>query len=228
MVQSLSVDRLITECHYAGVYSLTDQCGSKLLLAEVERRVKAGELDGALGVDLVYLLEWASSRRIVDIFSDPDKQAEQVLARLKTLSDDEYLYHGTLRSRLVGIMRDGLIPGKRPKNWGTEAVNIHASKGVYFTDDWRGAANWVGFSAYVDDRPLKGCIIRIPRSGHHVEKDRLASAPGCLLVPEDRVSTDDASVLFFPFSVDNTWLHIQEAVEVDRAAKKKTRVTSAK
>ena len=48
-----------------------------------------------------------------------------------------YLYHGTLRSRLVGILRDGLIPAKRPKSWGQEDLKGHAATVVFFERNWR-------------------------------------------------------------------------------------------
>jgi hypothetical protein len=166
-------------------------------------RVHSAMRIGALGLEQEH--PWHSHRRM-----------------LRTMVGEphvSFLYHGTLRSRLVGIAKEGLIPARRPKTWPNPGVTEHAATGVFFERDWRKASHWVGIAAYDENGlPTKGAIVRVPIGSLLVEND--LRSQGSLVVRQDSIPVDDAEILLFPFTVTGQWMPLMAAVELVRLAPK--------
>lgn len=227
ILTSLSTEELFIECADASDYITTDQEGNLALLSEAERRTKHGELEMSKFELIRAALAISRDDRAhvsIAIAMQPThawhghQQALQAAAGRREM---KYLYHGTLRSRLIGISRDGLIPAKRPKSWGQEGITEHAASGVFFERNWRRASHWVGAAAVDKDmRPTKGAVIRIPVGNLVIENDHRSK--GSLVVRQGSIPVDKAEVLLFPFTVTKQWIPLQGAVEVVRLTRKRS------
>jgi len=214
-------DEFVIECADAVAHPYTDQDGTKALLGELNRRGIAGELDPQFLKVARGALEIALSVSAIDfMLSEEGKARAERVAAMRRFSQgcgEDFLFHGTLVSRLLGIAREGLVPRKRPKKWGRAAVDEHAASGVFFTRSWRSAAGWVGASAFdAENKPTKGAIVRIPAEGLVVEPDRLSTAPGAFVVRQKVIPVTNASVMLYPFSVTSPWIDLPTAVALTR------------
>lgn len=213
---------LLAECLSAAEFPAYDPEGNDALLAEVRRR----GFEGLLEAQLLQLVEATlGSRmplRLADhVLSAPDPAFEAARQLLQVAVGDaacRYLFHGTLKSRLSSIQREGLIPARRAKSWGRQEYSANAASGVFFTIDWRRATNWVGPSAYdAKGIPVKGAVIRLPAVGVPTAEDKFSTSGGSVVVRLPVVSTKQADVLLPPFSIKQPWLPINEAVEMIEA-----------
>lgn len=225
ILQSFSLDHLLLECSDASALPATDLDGTVALLDEAKRRSEVGELHSSQFDVIKAALEPCRTYSAMQIGSfalmpthhwHGKRRALREMAGERPLS---FLYHGTLRSRLLGISREGLIPAKRSKKWGTPGVTEHAGTGVFFEGNWRKASHWVGAAAYDENgKPVKGAIVRIPVSNLVVEAD--IRSQGSLVVRRDRIPVDEAEVLLFPLTVTGKWTPLLAAVEVVRRTRK--------
>lgn len=225
ILKALSTDQLFIECADASEYIASDREGNLALLDEAERRMKQGELEVSR-FELIHaaLAISRDDRDHISIFiaMQPTHAWHGYQRALRAAAGKQelkYLYHGTLRSRLIGIARDGLRPAKRPKKWGQSGITAHAASGVFFERNWRRASNWVGAAA-VDHtmRPVKGAIIRIPVGDMLVENDQRSA--GSLVVRQDQISVKDAHVRLYPFTAVVEWMPLSEGIETVRRIRK--------
>jgi hypothetical protein len=215
----LSVDELLVECANAADNVSTDREGSIALLDEAKRRLEIGELDPAKFELVSAVLKICRNLSFMDIVffsghspTHPWQRQRQALRVLVGEQPLDFVYHGTLRSRLLSIARDGLIPAKRPKRWFQTGVTEHAATGVFFERNWRRALRWVGPAAYDKDLgPVKGAIIRVPVADLIVEKD--IRSEGSLVIRQDRIPLHEADVLLFPFTVTARWMPIDAVIQ---------------
>jgi hypothetical protein len=198
-----------------------DPEGNEALLTEARRRGS----EGLLEAQLLRLVDATLGSRVAPrmedhVFSPPDPEFEAAHRSLRCAVGDaacKYLFHGTLKSRLASIQREGLIPARRAKNWGRQEYSANAASGVFFTIDWRRATNWVGASAYnANGTPVKGAVIRLPAAGLPTEDDKFAASGGSVFVRLPVVTTKQAEVLLPPFSVTQPWVPLAEAVDLLR------------
>jgi hypothetical protein len=216
ILSSLSTKQLFLECADASEYVTTDQEGNLYLLDEAERRMKQGKLE----MSKFELISAALDRHSlsIDIAMEPSHVwhgHQRALRAAAGAHEMDYLYHGTLRSRLIGILRDGLIPAKRPKSWGQEDLTDHAATGVFFERNWRRASHWVGVAAADETvRPVKGAIVHIPVGNLVVENDKRSA--GSLVVRQAQISVKFAHVRLYPFTVAAQWMSLPDAVEAVR------------
>lgn len=169
-VASLTNDELLAECVNAAEFPMHDPQGNEALLAEARRRGSEALLDAEwLRLVEATLGSRATARMEDHAFRALDPEFETAHHLLQNALGDaarKYLFHGTLKSRLTSIHREGLIPARRAKNWGRQEYTANAASGVFFTTDWRRATDWVGASAYnANGAPMKGAIIRLPAAG---------------------------------------------------------------
>jgi hypothetical protein len=213
----LSHEDFLAECYYASVYAGYDPQSPPRLREELLRRwaVLANPIFDPVERLLAHTLEEAQRHPLER--SGPDGAA---LAQVALHTDaDKYMYHATHRSKLNQILTRGLKRNEKPRNWRYLDINAHATSGIFFTDDWRSAMNWLPYTGD-HEQPTKSCIIRLERSGHHVEKDPLAAFPGALVVRVPAISCDTASVRLYPFSIDEEWLSIAAARDVVRVSRR--------
>jgi hypothetical protein len=127
----------------------------------------------------------------LQIAVQPDTQARVIASQLRALIPRDlarpYIYHGTVHGRLASIAAVGLVPAFKPV-WKEGAhVEAHAKTAVFFTESWRSAVTWAevahfrsrGRRSSVARRPV---VIRVSSDGLAIERDVVATAPGCLLV----------------------------------------------
>jgi hypothetical protein len=227
ILRSLSIDQLLAECADASAYATSDPEGSVALLEEARRRTDEGDLEPSKFALVRAALEICcdiSGMKAMAVTMQPSHPWHMHKHALRTMVGEQplsFLYHGTLRSRLNGIARDGLIPAKRPKRWFQKGVTEHAATGVFFERNWRRASHWVGAAAVDKDmRPTKGAVIRIPVGDLAIERD--LRSLGSLIVRQVCIPVDEAAVLLFPFTVTKQWIPLQRAVEVARLAHKRS------
>jgi hypothetical protein len=199
------VDAKHREEHYARISSLitTARLDSRVveLLRSIESRMRALEpLDD---------LELAVFDRA------PDKA---LAAELRTLvgSTRKYVYHGTVFARLASIAKHGLVPAMKPVWTHREHIQDHCRQAVFFTETWRGAAQWADVAhrrgrGRRDSRARQPVVIRIASRELAVERDPLALAPRCLLV-RGEVSTANADVFVGPLAGFPRWLPLASLV----------------
>lgn len=220
-VASLKNDELLAECVNAAEFPMHDPQGNEALLAEVRRRGSEALFDAQSLRLLEATLGSRATVRMEDhAFSplDPEfETAHRLLQNVLGGAARKYLFHGTLKSRLTSIQREGHIPARRAKNWGRQEYTANAASGVFFTTGWRRATDWVGASAFnANGAPVKGAIIRLPAAGLPAENDRFAASGGSVVVRLSIVSTEQAEVLLPPFSVTQPWVPLADAVNVIR------------
>lgn len=230
ILKTLSTEQLFVECAEASEYVTTDQVGNLALLEEAERRMKQGELETAkFELIRAALAISRDDRAHVSISIAMPTHAwhghQRALRTAAGKQEVKYLYHGTLRSRLIGIARDGLIPAKRPKKWGQQGITEHAGSGVFFERNWRRASHWVGAAAADETmRPVKGAIIRIPVGDLVVEDDKRSA--GAFVVRQNQISVEEAQVRLYPFTVLAEWLPLSEGVDMVRSIRKQKLATA--
>jgi hypothetical protein len=217
----IELDEFVIECADAVAHPYIDPAGTKALLGELDRRGVSGELDPQFVEVAQGALKVALAASVMNSMSlDEGKERAEQSAAIQSFSQrgrDEFLFHGTLVSRLLGISREGLIPRKRSKKWGRAAVDEHAATGVFFTKSWRSAFNWTGPSAIdAEGKPTKGAILRIPAEGLIVEPDRLSAAPGAFVVRQPSVPVSNAAIMLYPFTVTSPWIDLPTAVALTR------------
>lgn len=221
ILKALSTEQLFIECADASEYVTTDQQGNLALLDEAERRMNQGELETSKFELIRAALAISRDDRAhisISIAMQPTHAwhgHQRALRAAVGKQELKYLYHGTLRSRLIGIARDGLIPAKRRKKWGQQGITEHAASGVFFERNWRRASNWVGAAAADETmRPVKGAIIRVPVGDMLVENDMRSA--GSLVVRQDQISVKDAHVRLYPFTAVVEWMSLSEGIETVR------------
>lgn len=218
----LTAEALTAECVAAANSPACDPEGNLALLKEARRRKASGAFDD----QLLQMLEVALSPesvnlRVLAALGDHDAKLMSALEGLRgrvAATRPEYLFHGTLKSRLIGISREGLLPAKHPKDWGPEVSSEHLASGVFFSADWRPATDWMLFRA--NGQSAKGAVLRLPAAGLKPEKDEFATSPGCFIVRGRAVDASRAHVLLAPFAATNKWLTLSEAIEVCRPRRK--------
>jgi hypothetical protein len=159
MLKSLSIEQLLAECADASAYVTSDLEGSVALLEESKRRMEEGILEPSKFELVRAALEICcdvAGMKAMAVTMQPSHPWHGHKRALRTMVGEQpllFLCHGTLRSRLAGIARDGLIPAKRPKKWYQTGVTEHAATGVFFERSWRRASHWVGAAAVDKDNP---------------------------------------------------------------------------
>jgi hypothetical protein len=227
LLRSLSLNQLMAECAEASALPAIDLDGCVALLEEARRRAELGELEPLRFEVVKAALEPCRIYPADNIFvllleeSHPWHRHRQALRQMVGEAPPKFLYHGTLRSRLGSIAREGLIPAKRRKHWPGRGLTEHAASGVFFETRWRDAKRWVGAAAYDDAKmPTKGAIIRLDASNLEIETD--VRSGGAVVVRRDRIPVDGTAVLLFPLSVTQAWVPIAEAVEIVKRTRKRT------
>lgn len=143
----------------------------------------------------------AHSRMSMIDFISGSRSGDQMLAQeliAQVPLSQQYLYHGTVFSKLDAIADEGLAAG-RPSNWQGMVDEEHLKGVVFFDQTWRGAMDWAtvasarlrGPKASSNRQPV---ILRIRRGANAVEPDQKATKPGCFFV-RGSVSVLDAGVL---------------------------------
>jgi hypothetical protein len=228
ILKALSTEQLFVECADASDYITIDQEGNLALLEEAERRMKQGDLEIPKYELIRAALSISREDRAhvsISIAMQPTHAWHGYHRALKAAAGErrlKYLYHGTLRSRLISIARDGLIPAKRPKRWGQPGITEHASSGVFFERNWRRASNWVGAAAADENmRPVKGAIIRVPVGSLIVENDERSAES--LVVRQGKISVESAQVRLYPFTALAEWMSLPEAIEKVRSIRRDQR-----
>lgn len=215
VLAAMANDELMAECVEAAANPTHDPEGNQALVEEARWRGS----NRALEPELVQMIEAAlppiSVRKMILAKSTGScSRSTGLLLALRAkvaARRHQYLFHGTLKSRLVNIAREGLIPARHPKSWGQKSYMEHAASGVFFTVNWRSAANWIGASTFVN-----GAIIRLPAAGLEVEEDRVATSPDCVVARGQAVDVTDAQVLLHPYTVTSSWVTLSKAIELGR------------
>ncbi|BCB21154.1 hypothetical protein [Bosea sp. ANAM02] len=222
ILAALADDELITECVLAADDPSHDIDGNAALLEEARQRCAYGRLGDEFLQMLDVVLGRSESAIVCDALS-PREAVTKALQGLRrgTVPRRTHLFHGTLKSRLVGIAREGLAPGRHAKNWRFEMSSEHTASGVFFTETWRQANNWMLMRANGD--PARGAILRLPSDGLFPVKDEFARGSGNLVVRGQTVDVSNAEVLLHPFTVTNSWLTLSQAIDVGRQERKQRR-----
>lgn len=127
-----------------------------------------------------------------------------------------HVFHGTTAGRLGDIMEYGLVPGSSSpwRNAGSE-VELQCQQFTFFAKTWTDATDYA-YLAHCRTRGPKTSwtrapvVLRLPTDGLALERDPLASKPGCLRVP-GRVSAVHAEVRLSPFIGISRWMPIGAA-----------------
>lgn len=222
ILAALADDDLITECVLAATDPTHDIEGNAALLQEVRQRRASGRLDDEFLQMLDVVLGRPAKVMVRDALS-PREAVTEALQGLRrvTVPRRTYLFHGTLKSRLGRIAREGLAPGRHAMNWRFDMSSEHTASGVFFTETWRQANNWMLMRANGD--PIRGAILRLPSDGLFPVKDESARGSGNLVVRGQTVDVSNAEVLLQPFTVTNSWVTLSEAIDVGRQERKRRR-----
>lgn len=211
----MSPQELLAEIADAAMIPSCDPIGNAWLLEEVERQHLEALLDADTKALATKVLQPAMRVRPHHVLmgAGPGWRPEDMSALQDAAGSAfrSHIYHGTRRSRLVTIFREGLVTARKRKRWSQPGIDAHARSGVFFTECWRGATNWVGETRLDRTGRQGGVLIRVPRAGLTIEPDTLASWPGCLVVRQSPVAIGQAEVMLPPFSATQPWIRLSEA-----------------
>lgn len=124
-----------------------------------------------------------------------------------------YVFHGTTAGRLEAIALSGIVPGSSSPWRGVgENIELQCSEYAFFTEAWTHAIDFAQIAHHRSRGPKTGwarapVVLRLPVDGLTLERDPLATKPGCLRA-RGSVSAVRAEVRLSPFTGISSWLPI--------------------
>lgn len=196
----LPISELVLECIDALDAPMHDNQCREGHLASIAHALAtdsvSDELRSALA-DAASLFAHHQRQPIADLMFDPRASEAALIARLRAFvpRSEQFIYHGTVQKRLLGITESGFVGGANAV-WKGLVDDDHLNAGVFFATSWRSALNWASI-AHLRTRGRKEgearlpAVLRIRKGNLEIEPDKRAQAGGSLMV-RGVVSSDGA------------------------------------
>lgn len=149
--------------------------------------------------------------------NERDEFVTRIRALISEISLPQFVYHGTVRGKLDGIKREGLIPGHSPVWQGTDEkmklVRAVSDQGVFFATSWRAAMGWADWAhrhsrGRKDSLKRQHVVIRLKADGLSLQPDPAATSPSLVVlgpVPVEGAEVISGNTTSFP-----TWVPLRE------------------